>query len=167
MAFITMPSHPFPRRQHITIPIRRVELHDQPPGHFRRDRYLYSASHYSGDDDFIPRTLAEDGDAMIMVNEQTLMDWSIKTRVLGLFKTQDRGCSAGGAAVYEEPTGGLNMPSVKSASDDESPSQHFDLTLCIYITIRSFCLGRDIGSVDPTWVLRHLKYGLTGANNAL
>ncbi len=67
---------------------------DKATGLFRLDRYLYSSSHYPGDYGFIPRTLAEDGDALdvlVMVNEPTFTGCLIETRVLGMFRMTDRG----------------------------------------------------------------------------
>ncbi len=67
---------------------------DKETGLMKLDRYLYSSSHYPGDYGFIPRTLAGDGDALdavVMVNEATFPGCLIETRVLGLFRMQDRG----------------------------------------------------------------------------
>ncbi len=67
---------------------------DKKTGLIRLDRYLYSSSHYPGDYGFIPRTLAEDGDALdilVMVNEPTFSGCLIETRVIGLFRVRDRG----------------------------------------------------------------------------
>ena len=67
---------------------------DKATGLFRLDRYLFSSSHYPGDYGFIPRTLAEDGDALdmlIMVNEPTFTGCLIEARVIGLFKMNDKG----------------------------------------------------------------------------
>ena len=62
----------------------------------RLDRYLYSSSHYPGDYGFIPRTLADDGDALdvlVMVNEPTFTGCLIEARPIGLFRMTDRGKS--------------------------------------------------------------------------
>jgi len=67
---------------------------DKVTGLVRLDRYLFSSSHYPGDYGFIPRTLAEDGDALdilVMVNEPTFSGCLIEARVVGLFKMTDRG----------------------------------------------------------------------------
>jgi inorganic pyrophosphatase len=66
---------------------------DKETGLMKLDRYLYSSSHYPGDYGFIPQTLAEDGDALdalIMVNEATFPGCLIESRVVGLFRMQDR-----------------------------------------------------------------------------
>lgn len=66
---------------------------DKTTGLFRLDRYLFSSSHYPGDYGFVPQTLAEDGDALdvlVMVNEPTFSGCLIETRVVGMFKMQDR-----------------------------------------------------------------------------
>ena len=57
------------------------------------DRYFYSSSHYPGDYGLIPQTLADDGDALdvlVMVNEATFPGCLIESRVVGLFRMQDR-----------------------------------------------------------------------------
>ena len=62
---------------------------DKETGLIKLDRYLYSSSHYPGDYGFVPRTLAEDGDALdmlVMVNEPTFSGCLIETRVVGLFR---------------------------------------------------------------------------------
>jgi inorganic pyrophosphatase len=67
---------------------------DKATGFIRLDRYLYSSSHYPGDYGFIPRTLAEDGDALdvlVMVNDPTFSGCLIETRVIGLFRMTDGG----------------------------------------------------------------------------
>jgi len=67
---------------------------DKATGLMKLDRYLFSSSHYPGDYGFIPQTLAEDGDpldVLVMVNEPTFSGCLIETRVLGLFRMQDRG----------------------------------------------------------------------------
>ena len=67
---------------------------DKETGLIKLDRYLYSSSHYPGDYGFVPRTLAEDGDALdmlVMVNEPTFSGCLIETRVVGLFRMTDRG----------------------------------------------------------------------------
>lgn len=69
---------------------------DKATGLFRLDRYLYSSSHYPGDYGFIPRTLAEDGDALdvlVMVNEPTFTGCLIEARIVGLFRMRDRGAN--------------------------------------------------------------------------
>lgn len=67
---------------------------DKVTGLMKLDRYLYSSSHYPGDYGFIPQTLAEDDDALdalVMVSEPTFPSCLIETRVVGLFRMQDRG----------------------------------------------------------------------------
>jgi inorganic pyrophosphatase len=69
---------------------------DEETGLFRLDRYLYSSSHYPGDYGFLPRTLAEDGDALdvlVMVNEPTFSGCLIQARSVGLFRMRDRGAN--------------------------------------------------------------------------
>ena len=69
---------------------------DKATGLIKLDRYLYSSSHYPGDYGFVPRTLAEDGDALdmlVMVNEPTFSGCLIETRVVGLFRMTDRGAN--------------------------------------------------------------------------
>ena len=66
---------------------------DKETGLMKLDRYLYSSSHYPGDYGFIPQTLADDGDALdalVMVNEATFPGCLIETRIVGLFRMQDR-----------------------------------------------------------------------------
>lgn len=67
---------------------------DKQTGLMRLDRYLYASAHYPGDYGFIPKTLAEDGDALdilVMVNEPTFSGCLIEARVVGLFRMKDRG----------------------------------------------------------------------------
>src|SRR5215470_11605958 len=64
---------------------------DKTTGLLKLDRYLFSSSHYPGDYGFIPQTLAEDGDALVMVNEPTFSGCLIHARVIGLFRMTDRG----------------------------------------------------------------------------
>ena len=69
---------------------------DKETGLIKLGRYLYSSSHYPGDYGFVPRTLAEDGDALdmlVMVNEPTFSGCLIETRVVGLFRMTDRGAN--------------------------------------------------------------------------
>ena len=69
---------------------------DKETGLIKLDRYLSSSSHYPGDYGFVPRTLAEDGDALdmlVMVNEPTFSGCLIETRVVGLFRMTDRGAN--------------------------------------------------------------------------
>lgn len=68
--------------------------YDKKLGVFKLDRHLYSSSFYPGDYGFVPQTLAEDGDpldVLVMVNEATFPGCLIETRIIGLFKMQDRG----------------------------------------------------------------------------
>jgi len=67
---------------------------DKRTGLIKLDRYLYSSSVYPGDYGFIPQSLADDGDALdvlVMVNEPTFAGCLIETRVLGVFRMNDRG----------------------------------------------------------------------------
>jgi inorganic pyrophosphatase len=69
---------------------------DRKTGLMKLDRYLYASAHYPGDYGFIPKTLAEDGDALdilVMVNEPTFSGCLIEARVLGVFRMQDRGAN--------------------------------------------------------------------------
>ncbi len=69
---------------------------DKTTGLMKLDRHLYSSSHYPGDYGFIPRTLAEDGDALdilIMVNDATFSGCLIQARVIGVFKMLDHGAN--------------------------------------------------------------------------
>ncbi|GJM43892.1 MAG: inorganic pyrophosphatase [Gemmatimonadota bacterium] len=71
----------------------KIEL-DKETGLFKLDRFLYSSSHYPGDYGFLPRTLAEDGDALdilVMVSEPTFTGCLIESRVVGVFRMRDRG----------------------------------------------------------------------------
>ncbi len=65
---------------------------DKATGLFRFDRLLYSAVHYPGDYGFIPRTLADDGDALdvlIMTTEPTFTGCLVPVRPLGVFEMRD------------------------------------------------------------------------------
>ncbi len=65
---------------------------DKETGLFRFDRLLYSAVHYPGDYGFIPRTLADDGDALdvlIMTTEPTFTGCLVPVRPLGVFEMRD------------------------------------------------------------------------------
>ena len=67
---------------------------DKETGLMKLDRYLYSSSVYPGDYGFIPRTQADDGDALdilTMVHEPTFSGCLIEARVVGLFKMRDKG----------------------------------------------------------------------------
>jgi len=67
---------------------------DKVTGLLKLDRYLYSSSHYPGDYGFIPQTLAQDDDpldVLVMVNKPTFSGCLIESRVLGLFKMEDKG----------------------------------------------------------------------------
>lgn len=80
----------------IEIPKRsrnKYEL-DHRSGLLALNRYLYASSHYPGDYGFIPRTIAEDGDALdvlVIVNEPTFPGCLIEMRVLGVFRMTDQG----------------------------------------------------------------------------
>jgi hypothetical protein len=61
---------------------------DKRTGLMKLDRYLYSSSHCPGDNGFIPRTLADDGDALdvlVMVNDPTFTGCLIEARPIGVF----------------------------------------------------------------------------------
>jgi len=65
---------------------------DKETGLFRFDRLLYSAVHYPGDYGFIPRTLADDGDALdvlVMTTEPTFTGCLVPVRPLGVFEMRD------------------------------------------------------------------------------
>lgn len=56
------------------------------------DRLLYSAVHYPGDYGFIPRTLADDGDALdvlILITAPTVPGCLVEVRPLGMFRMRD------------------------------------------------------------------------------
>jgi inorganic pyrophosphatase len=65
---------------------------DKATGVLRFDRLLYSAVHYPGDYGFIPRTLAEDGDALdvlVLITAPTVPGCLIEVRPLGMFQMRD------------------------------------------------------------------------------
>jgi inorganic pyrophosphatase len=65
---------------------------DKDTGVLRFDRLLYSAVHYPGDYGFVPRTLAEDGDALdvlVLITEPTVPGCLIQVRPLGMFDMRD------------------------------------------------------------------------------
>lgn len=65
---------------------------DKDSGVLKFDRLLYSAVHYPGDYGFIPRTLAEDGDAidvLILITVPTVPGCMIEVRPLGMFQMRD------------------------------------------------------------------------------
>lgn len=65
---------------------------DKDSGVLRFDRLLYSAVHYPGDYGFVPRTLAEDGDALdvlILITVPTVPGCLIEVRPLGMFQMRD------------------------------------------------------------------------------
>ena len=65
---------------------------DKDTGLLRFDRLLYSAVHYPGDYGFIPRTLAQDGDALdvlILITAPTFPGCLIEVRPLGMFQMRD------------------------------------------------------------------------------
>ena len=69
----------------------KYEVH-KPTGVLRFDRLLYSAVHYPGDYGFVPRTLAEDGDALdvlVLITEPTFPGCLIEVRPLGMFEMRD------------------------------------------------------------------------------
>jgi inorganic pyrophosphatase len=65
---------------------------DKDTGVLKFDRLLYSAVHYPGDYGFVPRTLAEDGDALdvlILITVPTVPGCLIEVRPLGMFQMKD------------------------------------------------------------------------------
>jgi inorganic pyrophosphatase len=65
---------------------------DKETGVLRYDRLLHSAVHYPGDYGFIPRTLAEDGDALdilVLITSPTVPGCLIEVRPLGMFEMRD------------------------------------------------------------------------------
>lgn len=65
---------------------------DKATGVLRFDRLLFSAVHYPGDYGFIPRTLAEDGDALdvlILITVPTFPGCLIEVRPIGMFQMRD------------------------------------------------------------------------------
>lgn len=85
-----------PERLHAYIEIPRggrnkYEI-DKETGVLKFDRLLYSAVHYPGDYGFVPRTLAEDGDALdvlVLITESTVPGCLIEVRPLGMFLMKD------------------------------------------------------------------------------
>jgi inorganic pyrophosphatase len=85
-----------PERVHAFIEIPRGERNkyeiDKDTGVLRYDRLLHSAMHYPGDYGFIPRTLAEDGDALdilVLITSPTVPGCLIEVRPLGMFEMRD------------------------------------------------------------------------------
>jgi inorganic pyrophosphatase len=65
---------------------------DKDTGVLRYDRLLHSAMHYPGDYGFIPRTLAEDGDALdilVLITSPTVPGCLIEVRPVGMFEMRD------------------------------------------------------------------------------
>jgi inorganic pyrophosphatase len=65
---------------------------DKETGVLRYDRLLHSAMHYPGDYGFIPRTLAEDGDALdvlVLITAPTVPGCLIEVRPVGMFEMRD------------------------------------------------------------------------------
>lgn len=65
---------------------------DKETGVLRFDRLLYSAVHYPGDYGFVPRTLAEDGDALdvlVLITAPTVPGCLMEVRPLGMFMMRD------------------------------------------------------------------------------
>ncbi len=65
---------------------------DKDTGVLKFDRILYSAVHYPGDYGFVPRTLAEDGDALdvlILITAPTVPGCLVEVRPLGVFRMRD------------------------------------------------------------------------------
>jgi inorganic pyrophosphatase len=65
---------------------------DKKTGLLRFDRLLYSAVHYPGDYGFVPRTLAEDGDALdvlVLITVPTVPGCLMEVRPLGMFQMRD------------------------------------------------------------------------------
>ena len=59
-------------------------------GVFRLDRALYSPLHYPGDYGFIPGTLAEDNDILVLVNEPSFTGCMMETRPVGVLNMVDQ-----------------------------------------------------------------------------
>jgi inorganic pyrophosphatase len=85
-----------PERIHAYIEIPRGERNkyeiDKETGVLRFDRLLYSAVHYPGDYGFIPRTLAQDGDALdvlVLITAPTFPGCLMEVRPLGMFQMRD------------------------------------------------------------------------------
>ncbi len=85
-----------PERIHAYIEIPRGERNkyeiDKATGVLRYDRLLHSAMHYPGDYGFIPRTLAEDGDALdilVLITSPTVPGCLIEVRPVGMFEMRD------------------------------------------------------------------------------
>ncbi|MGK7313304.1 MAG: inorganic diphosphatase [Candidatus Longimicrobiales bacterium M2_2A_002] len=85
-----------PERLHAYIEIPRGGRNkyevDKETGVLKFDRLLYSAVHYPGDYGFVPRTLAEDGDALdvlVLITESTVPGCLIEVRPLGMFLMKD------------------------------------------------------------------------------
>jgi inorganic pyrophosphatase len=85
-----------PDRVNVYIEIPRGERNkyevDKETGVLRYDRLLHSAVHYPGDYGFVPRTLAEDGDAidvLVLITSPTVPGCLIEVRPLGMFEMED------------------------------------------------------------------------------
>jgi inorganic pyrophosphatase len=85
-----------PERVHAYVEIPRGERNkyeiDKDTGVLRYDRLLHSAVHYPGDYGFIPRTLAEDGDALdvlVLITSPTVPGCLIEVRPVGMFEMRD------------------------------------------------------------------------------
>jgi inorganic pyrophosphatase len=85
-----------PHRLNAYIEIPRGERNkyevDKESGVLKFDRLLYSAVHYPGDYGFVPRTLAEDGDALdvlVLITAPTVPGCLIEVRPLGMFEMRD------------------------------------------------------------------------------
>ena len=85
-----------PERINVYIEIPRGERNkyeiDKESGALRFDRLLYSAVHYPGDYGFVPRTLAQDGDALdvlVLITSPTFPGCLMEVRPLGLFQMRD------------------------------------------------------------------------------
>ena len=85
-----------PERINVYIEIPRGERNkyeiDKESGALRFDRLLYSAVHYPGDYGFVPRTLAQDGDALdvlVLITAPTFPGCLMEVRPLGMFQMRD------------------------------------------------------------------------------
>jgi inorganic pyrophosphatase len=90
------PGREPPLRINVYIEIPRGERNkyeiDKETGVLMLDRLLHSAMHYPGDYGFIPRTLAEDGDAidvLVLITSPTVPGCLIECRPLGMFEMRD------------------------------------------------------------------------------
>ncbi len=84
-----MPEYPVQVMIEIPKGCRNKYEYDKERKAIRFDRMLFSAVHYPSDYGFILDTLAEDGDALVLVWEPTFPGCLIEARPVGLFKMWD------------------------------------------------------------------------------